>query len=91
MVAENIIFHYKVIFGVRYGEERAQQVWLIFEVWAHVMKVSTRFKFFQPRFTERLVLGLNVVVLDAELQALPNGATFIWGHRAKRHLTRENA
>jgi len=55
------------------------------------MEVSTRFKFFQPRFTERLVLGLNVVVLDAELQALPNGATFIWGHRAKRHLTRENA
>jgi hypothetical protein len=49
----------------------------------HVSEVSTIFAFFLSRFAQRLVLTLKMVVLDAELNSLSNGARFDRGHRLK--------
>ena len=49
-----------------------------------VSDVRTIFEFFLPRFAQRLVLTLKVVVLDAELNSLSNGTRFDRGHRQKK-------
>jgi hypothetical protein len=49
----------------------------------HVSEVGTVFEFFLSRFTQRLVLTLEMVVLDAEFNSLSNGMTFYNDHRPK--------
>jgi len=48
-----------------------------------VSEVGTVFEFFLSRFTQRLVLTLEMVVLDAEFNSLSNGMTFNNDHRPK--------
>ncbi len=48
--------------------------------------VGTIFEFFLPRFAQRLVLTLKVVVLDAKLNSLSNGTRFDRGHRQKKRV-----